>query len=56
MKTHLAWGYTPHLEVVWPHEQIGNPLAHVPDDPLIKVLGLRIGLLVSSLCGSDETI
>lgn len=53
---YLTRGYTPDFKVVWPHEQVGDTLSHVPDNPLIEVLGLGIRLLVSSLSSSNETI
>mmetsp|Transcript_14864 Transcript_14864/g.41788 ORF Transcript_14864/g.41788 Transcript_14864/m.41788 type:complete len:575 (-) Transcript_14864:45-1769(-) len=40
---HLRGGHSPHLEVVWPHEDVGNPLTHDTHDPLIKVLRLTLG-------------
>lgn len=39
-----------HLKVVWPHEQVGNALAHDTHDPLIKVLGLASCCSVLDLC------
>jgi hypothetical protein len=53
---YLTGWYTPYFEVVWPHEEIGDTLSHIPDDPLVKVLGLSFRLLVTSFCGSDQTV
>jgi hypothetical protein len=39
-----------HLEGVWPHEQIGNALAHDVQNPLVKVIRLCVGCCISYLC------
>jgi hypothetical protein len=41
--TNLGSRDGPDLVVVGAHEDVGNTLAGVADDPLVKVLGLRVG-------------
>ena len=40
MHTYLGGRHSPHLVVVWPHEDVGNTLAACAQNPLVKVLGL----------------
>jgi hypothetical protein len=40
---YLCGGHGPDLEVVWAHEHVGDTLTLHSQNPLIEVLGLRIG-------------
>ena len=52
---HLGGGNSPDLEVVWPHEEVGNTNTHLTHDPFVKVLGL--GVCHASLkCGVDQAV
>lgn len=40
---YLCRRHSPHFVVVRPHEEIGDTLSHVADDPLVEILGLCVG-------------
>jgi hypothetical protein len=46
MRSYLGGGYSPNLEVVWSHKQIGNTSTHHSNNPLVEVCGLV-------LCGAS---
>lgn len=41
--TYISGGDGPHLVVVGSHEDVGNTLTHLAQNPLIEVLGLGVG-------------
>lgn len=41
--THLGCRHSPHLVVVWSHEEVGKTTTHHAHDPLIKGGGLLVG-------------
>lgn len=51
-EAYFSGGNCPDLEVVWSHEEIGDSDTGVADNPLVEVLGLRVGN--SSLQGSID--
>lgn len=42
-QTYLGSGHSPDLEVVGPHEKVGDTGAHHANNPLVKGLGLGVG-------------
>jgi hypothetical protein len=52
---HLGGGHGPDLEVVWPHEEVGDADTHLAQNPLVKVLGL--GVCHARLeCGVNQAV
>ena len=46
---HVSCGESPHLEIVWAHENVGNAFSHDAHNPLIKVRGFPGGHSIHDL-------